>query len=191
MGVEGKNERLTLVVLLVGLSLSVGACSNAKDHWQEEVQLSDGRVIVVERDLLRERGGDEWAFNRSGSKPKQYVIRFSDPVEPNKTMVWQSIKMDRQTWPELPLVLDFEEEKPVIYSIVATSPCEVYTKYVHVNGAWIEEALPEIFEMRLTNLVLKPGGGQVDLEMKAKINNNVGYRKSIKQVGPKRQICQE
>ena len=58
--------------ILVVSSLMVGVtCMNVfaflgfdgTKKWQEEVKLSDGRIIVVERQTLTERGGDEWASN--------------------------------------------------------------------------------------------------------------------------------
>ena len=70
----------------IGLILTLGVSMNAQagffglfgggEKWKEEVQLSDGRVVVVDRELISEGGGDEWASNRSGSKPKEYRIRF-------------------------------------------------------------------------------------------------------------------
>jgi hypothetical protein len=37
----------------------MSVCSSGSEKWKEEVQLSDGRIIVVERETIRERGGDE------------------------------------------------------------------------------------------------------------------------------------
>ena len=63
---------------MMGISMSAEAglfgLFGGSNKWKEEVQLSDGRIITVERELLSEAGGDEWASNRSGSKPKEYRI---------------------------------------------------------------------------------------------------------------------
>lgn len=174
-------------IVIIGLCLS--ACS---ENWKEEVQLHDGRIVVVERELISEGGGDEWASNRSGSKPKEYVIRFINPDESGGGIEWRSTKKDIQTWPELPLVIDIESGKPVIYSLVAISICcEVYSKYIFQGGNWIEEPLPEKFEQRVTNLLFgnrKDMPKFVNLEEKNKRNNGIGYRKALKQVGPSRMV---
>lgn len=163
------------------------------EKWKEEVQLGNGRIIVVERETLNERGGDEWAFNRSGTKPKEYRIRFAPLDAPGKTIEWQSTKKSPGTWPEKPLVLDFEAGEPVVFSIVATSEvCEVYSKYIYRNHVWINEPLPESFEKRTTNLLLRDSRKMpkyIDLEAKRKANAEIGYQRSLKQVGPTRQIC--
>lgn len=50
---------LLVAILIMGTSMNafgfLGFATTEK--WKEEVQLSDGRVIVVERETLRERGG--------------------------------------------------------------------------------------------------------------------------------------
>lgn len=74
--------------LILTLGVSVSACGGS-ESWKEQVQLSDGRVIVVDRELIREAGGDEWVANRSGSKPKEYRIRFVDPDGSGKMIEWR------------------------------------------------------------------------------------------------------
>lgn len=188
------------VINTIGLLLTLGISMHAQaglfgfgsTSWKEEVRLSDGRVIVVERELIGEAGGDEWASNRSGSKPKEYRIRFANPDGSEKIIEWRSTKSDIQTWPEIPLVFDFESGSPIVFSLVAVSACcEIYSKYVYKNGNWSEEALPEKFEQRITNLLF---GSQknmpkfVSLEEKRKRNNKIGYRKSLTQVGPSHMV---
>ncbi|MBZ0095191.1 MAG: hypothetical protein K8H75_07480 [Sulfuricella sp.] len=180
------------IFLVLMLGVTMNACSSS-ESWKEEVQLSDGRIIVVERETLHERGGDEWASNRSGSKPKERRIRFAYPGESGQMVEWRSIKKSPQTWPEKPLILDTEAGQPIIFSLVAISPgCETYSKYVYRNGVWIEEELPEKFEQRTTNLFIRDGTDMpqfVDLETKRKGNAEIGYRRALKQVGPTRQVC--
>jgi hypothetical protein len=163
------------------------------ERWKEEVQFSDGKVIVVERASLREGGGDEIVVNRSGTKPKEYRIRFADLDGSGKMIEWRSTKKSPSTWPEIPLILDMEAGRPIVYAIVfVRESCEAYSKYVYRDGVWGEEALPEKFTERTTNLFLKLGIDMpkfVDLETKRKVNSNKSYRKSIRQVGPDRQVC--
>ena len=80
------------LLLMVGLSMT--ACGASSEKWKEEVQLSDGKVIVVERELIREGGGDEWANNRSLSKPKEYRIQFSDSNDSKKMRLRKSRKTE-------------------------------------------------------------------------------------------------
>jgi len=73
-----KYTKLSIILLVSILILGVTSMnvfgflfgSTRTEKWKEEVQLSDGPVIVVERETVMERGGDEWAINRSGTKPE-------------------------------------------------------------------------------------------------------------------------
>lgn len=184
-------KRIAKFVLVLTLGVTMNACSST-EKWKEEVQLSDGRIMVVERETLRERGGDEWASNRSGTKPKEYRIRFADPDGSGKMVEWRSAKKF-ETWPEIPLILDMVAGQPTVFSLVAISiGCEIYSKYVYRDGASVEEILPEKFEQRTTNLLLRVGVDMpkfVDLETKRKFNKEPGYRRALKQVGPTRKVC--
>ncbi len=191
-----KNLLLLFSILVLGAaSMNLSGCMRfgGTEKWKEEVQLSDGRVIVVERETIREGGGDEIVANPSGTKPKEYRIRFADPGGSGQQIEWRSTKKDEQTWPEIPLILDIEDGKSVVYTILPiNSVCEIYLKYVYQNGSWIEEELPDEFESRKTNLYLRDGIDMpkfVNLETKKKENEDLGYRPSIRQVGPKRKVC--
>ncbi len=181
------------VVSIILVAISMSACEAGSEKWKEEVQLGDGRTIVVERELLFERGGDEWASNRSGTKPKEYRIRFAYPDGSEKMVEWRTTKMSPQTWPEIPLVFDVKSGQPTIFSLLAISPvCEVYSKYVYRNGAWAEEVLPEQFEQRTTNLFFGDRNNMptfVNLEEKRKRNSGDGYRRALTQVGPTHKVC--
>jgi len=185
-------QRIANLGLILMMGVSMSACSGDQ-HWKEEVQLSDGQVIVVERAMISESGGGEWASNRSGTKPKEYQIRFEYPVGKGTMVEWRSIKKDDNLWPEIPLVLDIDSRLPVVFAVVAISnACEVYSKYVYRNGVWVEEPLSETFQSRVTNLLF---GSQRDLpfllnlEGKRKRNSGAGYRQSLKNVGPNLKVC--
>ena len=177
-------------LLLVATGLT--GCSRSLT-WKEEVQLSDTRVVVVEREILDEGGGDEWAANRSMSKPKEYVIRYIEPTTSPQRIEWRSTRKSPRQWPEIPLVLDVENGQPVVFSIVATSEvCEMYVKYVYRNGVWSEVVLPGTFERRTTNLFLRLGTDMptfVGLQQKQLENASDDYRQSLKQVGPNLRVC--
>ncbi len=178
-------KRFIRLMLILFLGAGLSACTHT---WKEEVQLSDGRVIVIERDQINEGGGDEWALNRSGTKPKEYRIRFEYPIGSGKMIEWRSVKTDDGMWPEVPLIFDVYSGQPTIFTLVAVSICcEIYSKYVYKNGAWVEERLPEHFEQHTTNLFFgnrRDMPSFLNLEEKARRNSGSGYRQSLKQVGP-------
>lgn len=194
-----KQTKLSITLLISILILGVTSMnvfgflfgSARTEKWKEEVQLSDGRIIVVERETVMERGGDEWAINRSGTKPKERCIRFTWPEGSGKTIKWCSIKSYR-TWPEKPLILDFTSGQLIIFTSVGISTgYEIYSKYVYSNGKWSEETLPDVFEKLETNLLIRDGVDMpkfVDLETKLRANLSERYRSSLKQVGPTRQV---
>ncbi|HLP98364.1 MAG TPA: hypothetical protein VK149_07955 [Sideroxyarcus sp.] len=189
--------KLGLILMMVA-SMSADAgwfgLFSGSEKWKEEVQLSDGRVIVVEREQLNESGGDEWALNRGGGKPKEYRIRFASQNETGKMIEWRSVKVDSFRWPEVPLVLDFIAGQPTIFTLVAeqgTNCCEVYSKYVYHHGSWREEPLPEQFDPHTNNLFYgnrKNMPSFLDLTEKAKRQSDSGYRRALKAVGPSRKV---
>jgi len=164
------------------------------DKWKEEVQLSDGRVIVIERMKTYESGGDEWASNRRGIKPKDQYIRFVHPKEPSKTIEWKSIKKSSGGYPEIPLNLDINSENLVLFTIVGVgTACEAYNKYIYQNGTWIEEKLPEKFEPLPRNLFVRVFDEMpeyINLQTKRELlEKNEFIRIPLRQVGPTRKIC--
>jgi hypothetical protein len=191
-----KNRFLIFLVVILVLGLT---CINvfgflwfgSTEKWKEEVKLSNGRIIVIERKIVNESGGGEWASNRSGLKPKEDYIWF-DLNGSGKTIGWHTIKKSPRTYPEIPLFLDLENGQPVIYALVGVRPaCEAYNKYIYRNGAWVEEKLPDKFEPRTSNLLVR---GEdipkfVNLEIKRRDIEDPGTRREVKQVGPTREVC--
>jgi hypothetical protein len=184
------------LILMMGMSLSANAgwFGLGDLSWKEEVRLNNGKIIVIERDQINESGGDEWALNRSGGKPKEYRIRFASPSGTRKMTEWRSTKKDDGMWPEVPLFFDFISEQPTIFSLVAipnSNCCEVYSKYIYRNGAWVEEPLPEKFSPHASNLFFgtqKNMPSFLSLAEKAKRSSDSGYRQALKQIGPARMV---
>jgi len=120
-------------------------------------------------------------------------MRFAHPDGSEKMIEWWTTKKSPGTWPEIPLILDMESGQPIVFASVGIKArCEVYSKYVYRDGVWREEALPEKFEAHTTNLFLRDGIDMpkfVDLETKRKGNAEIGYSRSLRQVGPTRQVC--
>lgn len=187
-----KHRAIAILLMILGGSMS--ACAGGSAKWKEEVQLSDSRIIVVEREIIRERGGDEWASNRSGTKPKEYRIRFANPDGSGKVVEWRSTKVSPGTWPEVPLVLDMEDGYPVVFSSVFNvGGCHIYSKYLYLNSAWVEEALPEKFQQRATNLlVFDPVDIPEFMNLKTKYeidSDDLRGNRGFAQVGPTRKVC--
>ena len=90
-------------------------------------------------------------------------------------------------------MLDVESGQTIIYaSVYISDACEVYLKYRHQDGVWIEEALPETFERRPTNLLIRAGINMpkfVTLQEKRQANREPNYRPSLRNVGPRRKVC--
>ena len=189
-----KHYKLIVIVGTIALwTLFFRACTPQDVTWKEEVQLSDGKIIVVEREAIYVAGGAEWASNSSGSKIDEYHIRFEYPAGSGKLVEWRTTKKDLQTYPEIPLVFDVYSGQPTIFSLVSISlACEVYSKYVYKNGAWVEEQLSEQFEQHSTNLLFgtqKNLPRLLNLADKNKRNDGSGYRNALKYVGPNLKVC--
>ena len=168
------------------------ACGAGSEKWKEEVQLSDGKVIVVERELVLESGGDEWASNRRGVKPKENRLHFPNPDGSGNVIEWHSIKKDISIRPEVPLILDVESGRPIIFSSVFNpGGCNIYSKYLYQNGVWAEEKLPATFEQRATNLFLfrtRDKQNYINLDAKRKNISDVKSQ-NLAKVGPTNPDC--
>jgi hypothetical protein len=172
--------------------MALAGCSRTVT-WQEEVQLSDGRVIVVEGETLRVWGGDELVHGGSGSRPKERRIRLAYPAGSKQIVEWRSTKVSGNLWPEDPLVLDIINGNVMVMTALHTSSaCVTYFKYVFHDNKWFEEPLPDEFLSRETNLFLMSGPSMpafVDLGTKHNENRNIRYPRRLKQVGPHRAFC--
>lgn len=174
------------IFLLFGIFF-LGACTSilgsCTSTWDEEVMLSDGRIILVKRSIVRERGGDEWAINRSGSKPKLYTLEFQDPDKSDTVIKWQSKKYTTSLWPDYPLALNKEKDSFVVYSSHgAGTAC----KYRYTNNQWIEEALPLRITEVTTNLLISDYNNRpntVTLKTKMQRNADTRYWRDTK-IGP-------
>ncbi|MGA7180533.1 MAG: hypothetical protein WBX11_13225 [Thiobacillaceae bacterium] len=193
MNIRATMKHWAIAVSLMILGGGLSAClGNSTIKWKEQVQLSDGRVIVVEREAIYVGGGDELTLNPGGTKINQYRIRFASTDGSGKTIEWRATKKDDRMYPEVPLLLDMPNGQPTVYTLVAISNgCEVYSKYIYQNGAWIEESLPEQFRQLTANLWF---GSKRDIPKlltltEKKSRNTDGYRRAVKQIGPNRKVC--
>lgn len=178
--------------LVTATMILLTGCGNTVT-WQEEVLLSDGRVVVVERATLRVSGGPELAHGGSGTVPQERRIRFEFPIGSGRTVEWHSTKIFPDLVPEHPLVLDIQQGIPVILgSLSQSAGCNRYLKYLYIKGQWVEESLPAEFEATPTNLSLLSGPSMpslIKLADKRGELNDPGYARRLKQVGPHPTLC--
>ena len=190
-GVKRLKTPICLLILAL-ISMLISGCAPLPiENWKEEVQLSDSRIIVVERELIFERGGGEWARNPRGIKPAEHRIRFVYPEGSEKIIEWRSLKKFGDTFPEIPLILDFESGHPIVFSAAGLDATSLaYSKYIYKNDLWVEEALPEKFKERTTNLFIDTDVDMpkfVDMEAKRKSASEY-HHPSLRQVGPTRKV---
>lgn len=191
------GERIThsfMPILFLLVCLSLTGCEK-KVTWQEEVKLSTGETITIDREVKHKGGGAAWPQGQ-GTIPREHIIRFKYPAQTGPLIEWRSTKLEPQgTYAELPLILDLSAGKNwyIFTKVAIGGGCRRYVKYQFQNGAWSETQLAEDIETQPTNLFLAAGGvgieGLITLAEKAKENSSSGYRSYLKQVGPKRDIC--
>ena len=128
---------------MVFLFAPLMACSNVL-HWKEEVRLSDGRTILVER---TEKGGGRHEPGQRPS-PQLRTIRFSDPDDPKK--VYEHAVKGYSNY----ILLDFERGVPWMivligpYSRHTNCPNESYEVLTWISNSWrrVEyKSLPDRF----------------------------------------------
>lgn len=158
---HGILKRIAKLGLLLLLGASMSACGKSKG-WKEEVQLHDGRVIVVER--FFNLGGYRGIESQERAELDQ-TITFTLP-DSNKSISWKTEYRNDIPEPNSlsPLLLDVVEGVPYL----ATSPagCIAYNKwerpnppyilFKYINDAWQRIPLQE-FPPMLVHSNLFPG----------------------------------
>jgi hypothetical protein len=205
---SGMQRKTTMKRWLAAISLAIlgggmSACTSTSDiSWKEEVQLSDGRVVVIEREVTLIGGASRPFLPEMGTgKFDEERIRFAISDGSGKDIEWRSTKRDYLTYPETPLVFELDSSsQPIILTIVGpvaatTPPCAKYSKYIFRNGVWTEEALPERFDQLATNLWLvrfpekRYAPKLLTLAEKRKLNPTDECAPAFRQVGPSPSAC--
>ncbi|CAN7268881.1 hypothetical protein LJR289_001173 [Pseudoduganella sp. LjRoot289] len=168
-------RRACTAAVLFAAALAAG-CSRS-EHWQEEVRLASGQVIMVQRQ----------------SSDSAASIRFFLPGQPGQPIVWHSLHDGGPLHMENPVVLDVENGVAVIYTVVSTSPgCRLFTKYSNSGAGWREEVLPDRFKGRDMNLFILSGldiGDIVTLDQKRRESSAISYSRSLRFLGPADKAC--
>jgi hypothetical protein len=185
-----------LLALTLLVCLSLAGCKS-KVKWQEEVKLSTGEIITIDREVEHAGGGAAWPQGQ-GSVPMEHLIRFRYPVQSGTLIEWRSTKVGpRGTYAELPLVLNINADKTwfIFTEHWINEACVRYEKYRLQNGAWTEPPLAEDIDIHQTNLFLAAGSNQIDglisLAQKTKENADPGYAPDLKQVSSSKYWCME
>lgn len=182
------------VVLVALTCLMISGCEKHV-KWSEEVKLSTGETITIDRDVRHKGGGAAWPQGQ-GSIPMEHLIRFQYPPKTGPLIEWRSTKVGYVgTYAELPLVMDISPDKTwFIFTENASVPaCDRYIRYQFRNGSWVETPLPEKISPLIPNLYLAAGGNDIEdhvtLAEKAKESSARGYPHYIRQVGPDTYWC--
>lgn len=178
----------------LGLLLMMGASMNAYSKgWKEEVQLHDGRVLLIERSFNL---GGYPSLDARERRPLDETITFTLP-ESNQKVVWKTDYNNRLPEPNSlgPLLLDIVGGVPYL----ATGPagCIAYNKwgrpnppyilFKYVNAAWqqilLKEFPAELVEANLMNMPassqLKPYYNVAAVKAKLADGNISDYAKTI------------
>jgi hypothetical protein len=102
---------LRLLTASLALALLSGCAVSRTHHWQEEVLLHDGRVIVVERSV---RTGEVPVELGQPPGESDYTLTFQAPD--GRTVTWESGKSF------LPFLLDFSDGTTYLVARGATGP---------------------------------------------------------------------
>lgn len=195
-------QRLTQLGLILMMGVSMSACSKG---WKEEVQLHDGRILLIERSFNL---GGYPTLDARERRLLDETITFNLP-ESNQKVVWKTDFDDRLPEPNSlgPLLLDIVGGVPYL----ATSPagCIAYNKwgrpnppyilFKYANAAWQQIPLKEFpAELVQANLMNMPASSQLKpyynvAAVKAKLadGNRSEFAKTImRAVSPKAQISE-
>jgi hypothetical protein len=163
--------------------------------WKEEVKLSNGEMIVIERDVRHAGGGGAWPHGQ-GSVPMEHVIRIGYPANSKELLTWRSSKVGpRGTYAELPLVFDRLQDGTwsIVTAVYINGVCVRYTTYRQRAADWVELPPTTKLEPRSANLFLAGGSssisGLIRLPEKEKENADSAYPLVIRQIGPESYGC--
>jgi hypothetical protein len=142
---------LTLGMLLASMPL-VGGCGDNIGSWQEEVKLTDGRVITITQ---KRRYENVYDGQSSGNLPREFWLTFKLPEFGNQEIVWHENL--------LPRVLNVHKGKLYVVGTPWTEreyrqygkPYPEYVPYRYESGQWQRIPFNEIPEAIYdTNLLI-------------------------------------
>jgi hypothetical protein len=142
------------LTVLVGMSLLSSCFGKATYHWKEEVQLRDGRVIVIERSV---RTGEVPVEIGQLPGESEYTLTFK--TRDGKFVTWEAGRSFR------PMILDFSGEIPYVVATGITltdyqangCPKPPYFIFRFEAGGWVRIAYEQLpSSVRRANLYSSP-----------------------------------
>lgn len=144
-------NRLTLGVLLASVPM-LGGCGSNTGSWQEEVKLSDGRVITITQ---KRRYENVYNGQNVGNLPREFWLTFKLPEFGNQEITWHESL--------LPQVLNVHQGKLYVVGTPFTElefrqygkPYPEYVPYRYEAGQWKRIPFNEVPEAIYdTNLLI-------------------------------------
>jgi hypothetical protein len=134
----------------------VACTSTEQGAWREEVELGDGRIVVVERTVA-------WQETQAWGQAKRYIVREMTVSLPSDVQATLTPWRGRQ---ELAVLLDFDADRQE-YLLVALPgtcvryreagrPSAPYLAYALRNGEWTIVPLDTTLIGRRANLIVNP-----------------------------------
>lgn len=153
MNITELFKRLTLALMLASVPF-VGGCGNT-GSWQEEVKLTDGRVIIVTQ---KRRYENVYTGQNFGDLPREFWLTFKLPEFGDQEITWhENLK---------PQVLNIHQGKLYVVGIPFTErefreygrPFPEYVPYLYDAGQWNRIPFNEIpVAIYETNLLIANG----------------------------------
>ena len=139
--------RLAPGSLLLAVALLLGGCGNDRPTWSEQVSLTDGRTVVVER--RAERGGRQLVSGERGP-----VVSWELCYAPQK-IYWKSLREYR------PSAFEMAGDKAFVKVLLHScemcaavgSPTDSAAYFAHRDGKWVRVTPAEYPGKRWKNLM--------------------------------------
>jgi hypothetical protein len=186
MNIKEIFKRMTLGLILASTPL-VGGCGSNVNSWQEEVKLTDGRVITITQ---KRRYENVYDGQSSGNLPREFWVTFKLPEFGAQEIVWHENLMPR--------VFNIFQGNLFVVGIPWTelefrqygNPKPSYVGYRYESGQWLRIPFGEIPEAIYdTNLLiaaeLPSDVRNVSLGRKAEELANERLRDVQKRISPK------
>jgi hypothetical protein len=178
-------------IFTIFIALLLVACSKLPSEWQEEVKLSNDKVIIISRSTDYVSGGGEWASNPGLHAPDIRHIEFKFPFESSQKITWKSQPEKDGLYPEYPVVFDMENGYPVIISLGSRKRgCPEYRRYVFRNSTWHRQPLLADDWRRKSNLLIGSSNEYlITLEKKSLLDKSGSFTKWQKNIDPAVNEC--
>lgn len=142
MNLTNLFKRMTLGIVLASVPL-IGGCGGNTLTWQEEVKLSDGRVITITQ---KRRYESVYTGSNSGTLPREFWLTFKLPEFGDKEITWHENLS--------PQVLNIHQGRLYVVGTPSTElefrqygkPFPEYVPYRYEAGQWQRIPFNEIPE---------------------------------------------